>query len=305
MKKLFLFLFVIVLVPLVGYAQVFQLNQSLNRTEYTFGIGPSIALTDIGGSSTTGTHFLKDFNPAAIRFGGYLGYRQRISRSFSIKGIVTIGELYGNDNLSKNKVRFNRNQNFRTLLIEPSLQFEYHFFQYNQPGHRYSIRRAHGFHTAAWDAYLFAGVGGFYFNPQGKYSNGEWVNLRPLSTEGEGLPGGPSEYSQFALCFPAGLGIKYSINSNWSIGLEFSDRLWTSTDYLDDTHGTYFNPAEIAQYKGPIAAYFSNPVKGLIPAQDAIGQERGDPTHNDTYMFMFFTANYHPNFHHRYGRAKF
>lgn len=304
MKKILLFLLSIFLIPLAGFSQ-FQLNQSLNRSEFTIAIGPSAALTDIGGSPQTGTHFLKDFNPSAIRYAGYLGYRKRISRAFSIKGIVTLADLYGNDKLSSNPVRFNRNQNFRTFLVEPSLQLEYHFFEYNQPGHRYKIKHAHGFRTGAWDAYLFAGVGGFYFNPQGMYTNGQWYSLRPLSTEGEGLPGGPPEYSQFAICFPAGLGIKYRINANWSIGLEFSDRLWTSTDYIDDTHGTYFNPTEIQQYKGSIAAYFSHPVLGLIGAQDAVGQERGDPTHNDTYMFMFFCLNYHINSHHRWGRAKF
>lgn len=144
-----------------------------------------------------------------------------------------------------------------------------------------------------------------YFNPEGKYTNGKWYSLRPLSTEGEGLPGGPPEYSPFAFCIPAGLGFKYRIDNNWSLNLEFSTRIWTSTDYLDDTHGTYFSPSEIQQYKGSIAAYFSHPVLGFIPTADGVGQERGDATHNDTYMFMFIGANYHIDNHHRRGRSKF
>jgi len=304
MKKILSFLILVVLVSLTGYSQV-RLNESLNRDEYCVGLGLSSALTDLGGSPSNGTHFLRDFNPGAIRFGGFLGYRKRLNHAFSVKGILTIGELYGNDDLSSDPIRFNRNQNFKTWIFEPSAQFEYHFYQYNQEGHRYKIRHAHGFHTGSWDCYIFAGVGGFYFNPEGKYINGEWYSLRPLSTEGEGLPGGPPEYSPFAICFPAGIGVKWKIDDNWSIGIEFSDRLWTSTDYIDDTHGTYFSPSEIQQYKGSTAAYFSHPVLGFIPDQDLIGAERGDPTHNDTYMFMFLCANYHIDNHHRRGRSKF
>jgi len=304
MKKILVLLSGLILGSVSGYSQG-QLNQSLNQDEYVGGLGPDAALTDIGGSPSNGTHFLKDFNPGAIRFGGFVGYRKRVNRAFSVKGILTIAELYGNDDLSSDPVRFNRNQNFRTLIIEPSVQAEYHFIQFLQEGHRYKIKHAHGFQSGAWDAYLFTGIGGLYFNPEGKYTNGEWYSLRPLSTEGEGLPGGPSTYSPIALTIPLGLGIKYKIDENWSAGIEFSDRIWTSTDYLDDTHGTYFSPSEIEQYKGPIAAYFSHPVLGLIPAQDAVGQERGDPTHNDSYMFMFLCVNYHIDSHHRRGRSKF
>lgn len=278
---------------MTGYSQRAVLDPSLNRNEYIVAFGPSQFLGDLGGSAQIGTHFLKDWNAAAIRYGGYLGYRYKICRPISIKAALTMGELYGNDALSNNPVRFNRDQNFRSIIIEPSVQGEFHFYQHDHLGHRYKIKHAHGFQAIALDAYLFAGVGLFYYNPQGKYINGKWYDLRPLSTEGEGLPGGPHEYSPIAVCVPAGLGVRYVINAKWSVGMELSDRLWTSTDYIDDTHGNYFNKQEIEKYKGPIAAYFSAPTLGLIPGQDLVGQERGDPTHNDTYMFLFFTVNYH------------
>jgi hypothetical protein len=300
MKKLAVISLCSVLMPFAAYSQY---GRSSNRDEYTFAIGLSQALTDIGGSPMDGTHFLRDFNPGALRYAGYFGYRKWLGQSWAVKGVMTIGELYGNDQLSSNIYRHNRNQNFRTFIVEPSLQAEFYFYQHDQPGHRYKIKHAHGFTKFGVDAYLFAGIGGFYFNPQGKY-NGTWYNLRPLSTEGEGLPGGPSEYSQFALCFPAGIGARYQINSQWNIGVEGSTRLWSSTDYLDDTHGTYFSPGEIAQYKGPIAAYFSHPVLGDIPGQDAVGQERGDTKNNDTYMFLFVTVSYHPLAHHHRGRGR-
>ncbi len=86
--------------------------------------------------------------------------------------------------------------------------------------------------------------------------------------------------------------------------MEISDRLWTSTDYLDDTHGKYYNNATILQDKGPIAAYFADPSLHEIGGASATGTMRGDPTHNDTYMFLFFTVTYQPPFHRR-TRSKF
>lgn len=310
-KNLFtIFAFVI---PFVACSQGRLPDQPVNRSEYVFGIGPSIALTDIGGSSLDGSHFLRDINSRSTRFGGFAGYRKRISRSFSVKAVLTLGELYGNDDLSGNPYRLNRNQDFRTFIIEPSIQAEYHLIKPKkvskdtltgdddaiaQPGNIH--------HPLRWDIYVFGGFGGFYFNSQGKYNGGpppppgmntdEWYNLRPLSTEGEGLPGGTTAYSPFAICIPAGIGIKYAVNSDWSVGLELSDRLWTNTDYIDDTHGNYFNPAEILKYKGAIAAYFSDPSKGLIQDQNLTNQERGNPKYNDAYMFMFLCVNYHPGF---------
>ncbi len=305
MKKLLLILLFCSMASYAVFCQS-EYNSSQHTNEYSAGIGPSQFLGDLGGSQGVGTHFLKDFNSGAIRYGGFIGYRHRVSKAWFLRPTLTIAELYGNDALSSNSFRFNRNQNFRTLLIEPSLQMEYHFYQYDQQGHRYKIKHAHGARSLKLDAYLFAGLGGFYFNPQGYY-DGKWYSLRPLSTEGEGLPGGPSTYSQFALCFPAGFGIKYYIDNLWSVGLEGSTRIWTSTDYIDDTHGKYFNPEEIEKYKGPIAAYFSGPVLGLVKGQSAIGQERGDPNNNDTYMFLFFTLNYKiTQFRqHHGGRSKF
>jgi len=305
MKKILFFCCILFLFPFSGYSQA-DLYHTLNRDEFTGALGLSQFLGDLGGSPDVGTHFLKDFNPGAIRYGGFIGYRKRLGRTWSAKGILTIARLYGNDKLSSNPYRFNRNQNFRTMIYEPSVQLEYHFYQYDQPGHRYKIRHAHGFKTFTLDAYVFGGLGAFYFNPQGQLGGaGSWVNLRPLSTEGEGLPGGPKSYSQIAISVPFGIGAKYLIDPQWSIGLEFSTRLWTSSDYIDDTHGNYFDPGEIAHYKGNIAAQFSHPVKGLIPGQDIPTTERGDPTHSDSYMFMFFTVNYRPPLHRHRSRSKF
>jgi hypothetical protein len=275
----------------------------LNRDEWVFGVGPDQFLGDLGGTPNAGTHGIADFNFGAIRYAAMVGYRHRIGRRWAFKPVLTAGMVYGNDELSSNFFRHNRNLNFRSPVIELSGQFEYMFYQYDHAGHRYNIRHAHGFRRLALDAYLFGGLGGFYFNPQGNW-NGIWYDLRPLSTEGEGLPGGPGEYSQFAISIPLGIGVKYLINQQWSVGMELSDRIWTSTDYLDDTHGNYFSNEEILKYKGPIAAHFADPSLGQDSFQDETGAERGDPKHNDTYFFMFFNVNYRPSPYHRGGHHR-
>jgi hypothetical protein len=80
--------------------------------------------------------------------------------------------------------------------------------------------------------YLFGGVGGFYFNPKAKFNNA-WVELKPLRTEGQGLEGGPDEYSNFSLCIPMGIGIRKQLSKVLSVGLEMQYTK-TFTDYIDD-----------------------------------------------------------------------
>ncbi len=59
--------------------------------------------------------------------------------------------------------------------------------------------------------YLFGGISVFYFNPYATDPAGDKVYLRPLSTEGEGLPMYPDrkEYSLVNMAFPFGGGFKF------------------------------------------------------------------------------------------------
>ena len=291
-------------IPFCGKAQYFY-NRLGAHNEYVFGIGPTQFLGDVGGSADIGTHFLKDFNFQAIRYGAFAGYRYYINSAFSARATLMGGMLNGSDTYSSNNVRNNRNLNFRSPIIELSVQAEYFFYQSSHIGHRYHIKHAQGFKRFNIDAYVFLGIGGFYFNPQGKYIDGTWYNLRPLHTEGEGMPGGPPEYSQFGVSVPAGLGFKYNLTPQFTLGLEISDRIWTSSDYIDDAHGVYYNKAAILQAYGPIAAYFADPSLDKIPGQTLTGQERADSKHNDTYMFTFITITYSVSPFHRRTRSKF
>jgi len=310
MRKIYIYYSIVlgvILLPGIGKSQYFY-NRFGAHNEWVFGAGPSQFLGDLGGSSTVGSHFLKDFNFQAIRYAAFVGYRDFVNSVLAVRGTFTGGMLSGFDALSGEMYRHNRNLNFRSPVLDLSAQCEYYFYQSSHIGHRYHIKHARGFKRFNIDGYIFAGVGGVYFNPQGQYIDGTWYNLRPLHTEGEGMPGGPKEYSQFAFTLPAGIGFKYNVTPQFTIGLEISDRIWTSSDYIDDAHGVYYNNNAILQAYGPIAAYFADPslhqIQQEIPPTRT-GEERADSKHNDAYMFTFLTMTYSPSPFHRRTRSKF
>ncbi|MGP8217031.1 MAG: hypothetical protein ACLQQ4_15795, partial [Bacteroidia bacterium] len=155
----------VILLPYKGKAQYFY-NRSGAHNEWVFGVGPSQFLGDVGGSSNIGTHFLEDFNYQAIRYGGFVGYRDYLNSEFAVRGTFTAAMVSGNDDYpGVNAVRHNRNLNFRSPIMELSVQAEYYFYQSSHIGHRYHIKHAKGFKRFNIDGYVFAGLGGFFFNP--------------------------------------------------------------------------------------------------------------------------------------------
>jgi hypothetical protein len=141
----------------------------------------------------------------------------------------------------------------------------------------------------------FIGIGGFYFNPKGRDINGDWIYLKPLRTEGEGLPGGPKQYSNYAICIPMGIAYRYYIQKTWSIGIEFSFRK-TFTDYIDDVSTTYYDKKTLEKNFGSRSAQMSDPSLGKIagatlPDASGKGAQRGD-LNKDSYMSVQFTAGY-------------
>jgi Domain of unknown function (DUF6089) len=139
--------------------------------------------------------------------------------------------------------------------------------------------------------YLFGGISVFYFNPFAQDPNGNKVYLRPLSTEGEGLPQYPDrkEYSLVNAAFPFGGGIKFFIGKTLMLSGELGFR-YTNTDYLDDVSKTYVSLDTLAAYKGKLAAQMSfrgNAAPGWSenPIYPTDGTQRGDSKANDWYWF--------------------
>lgn len=137
--------------------------------------------------------------------------------------------------------------------------------------------------------YLFAGIGGVYFESQGEFQ-GELVDLQPLGTEGQGIEGYDRAYSQLNPTLPVGLGIRFWLGDRISLLVEGSTR-FLFTDYLDDVSNRPVVYQEILEGNGPVAAALSNP--NIIPGSDEATQpyRRGD-ARNDSYYFLNLTLTY-------------
>lgn len=289
MLKRYLVLLLIVL-PLVAQAQ----RKSRYRYEVGIGLGASNFLGDLGGANQIGTNGLKDLEFSLTRpsFSAFLRYRK--ARYFGYRVSFAYGKVSGYDGLTTEPYRNNRNLHFKSNIFELSSQFEFYFTK-ERPDHLYRYKGVSGLKNVDMQVYAFMGVGAFWFNPKADY-NGTWYALQPLGTEGQTLKPGTQKYSRVSVAVPIGIGIKNAINHRWSVGLELGIRK-TFTDYIDDVSTTYYDKNLIAAAFGPAAGYFADPSLGLIQAPpgfepNGIGQQRGDSSDNDAYLFAHITVNY-------------
>ncbi len=225
------------LIPLMGiHAQSWRIN----RYEGTFGIGTTNFFGDIGGAETVETAAgFKDIQLKYTRPSFALGARYKLNGKMAVKMNLILAFTSGNDVSSRNELR---KFAFTSTIFEPSFQFEYYILSENRSRSSSALFNRRGMinNFSSINGYFFAGVGGAIFKPKPK------ENFVPVFND---------NFSKFGLVFPVGFGLKYPIDSNWSIGFEFGRR-FTTTDYIDG----YSNPK------------FSK--------------------HNDTYYFGVFNAIY-------------
>jgi len=172
-----------------------------------------------------------------------------------------------------NKSRFlkARNLNFKSNIIEFNVGIEFNLAD-----------------PQVYDQYpyLFAGLGIFHFNPFTYDDNHKKTFLRPLSTEGEGLPEYPTrkKYSLIQPCIPIGAGFKWKPkeNSKLLMSYEFGYRILL-TDYLDDVSKTYVSTEILQVRKGAESAALSYRKIG-VPFHEE-GFPRGNPKVKDYYFF--------------------
>ena len=288
MKFKFLLLFLMVtLLPTLSHAQRWKRQ----RFEFSFGVGVSNFLGELGGANQIGTNYFKDLEWSQTRFAAAVGLRYKLSNYFALKGNATYGRVSGDDALTTETFRHNRNLNFHSDIMELNVNFE-GAFQQEQIGHRYRLRKVKGLRGYEIYMYGFVGVGIFYFNPKSEIA-GQTYELQPLGTEGQGYVPTREKYSRIQMCIPVGIGFKYTLDRSWGVGLELGLRK-TFTDYIDDVSTTYF---DFAGYGVPNAAELeaiADPSLGDPNAGAATGpgMQRGDPRDKDSYMFAIFSINY-------------
>jgi hypothetical protein len=217
-------------------------------------------------------YYIGDLNPgtpfrmAQIAYGVMTKYN--VDDRWSVKLAITHGNVKGNS--GNTAFLPGRDLSFITPITDFSLMAEFNFFPY--------------FIGSRWNwitPYLYAGIGGFTFQPT---SGG--VNLQPLGTEGQKTGyDGRKPYSTLGVNIPFGLGVKISIGRR--IGLTtFWEMHKTFTDYIDDVSTTYYlNGSTITA--GDVGANLSDPTHNHLP-----GMQRGNPNTKDWYSFSGVTLTY-------------
>jgi len=294
--KIAFVVFVLVTFDIVSYAQPTHFTTNSywkhQRKELVFGIGASNFLGDLGGLNKVGTGYSPiDIEWVTTRPSFHIGYRYRIKSWLSTKSLFSYMILKGDDALTAEPARRNRNLKFRSHLFELSQHFEVIIFNSEEFGARYRPMGVKGSKNKNTLIYAFSGISGFFFIPQGP-GDGGWTNLRPLHTEGQGLPNGPDQYSNFGVAIPFGLGAKVSIDAVWRMTFELTYTK-TFTDYIDDVSTVYYDKDAIGDAYGDQAKYFSDPSSGYFSSWTNPGEQRGDSGENDAYLMfnVSFTRN--------------
>jgi|HubBroStandDraft_6_1064221.scaffolds.fasta_scaffold177279_1 hypothetical protein len=220
----------------------------------------------VGGSGYAGDLTSNNISLNTIHPGGGVEVRYVFSNYFGFRGGINYSKVSGADKKSGDSSILGRNLSFETNILEVSACAEVNLLS----PELFSVY-----------PYLFAGVGYFYFNPYTYDNSGKKVFLRPLSTEGEGLPQYPKrkEYSLSQICIPLGAGIKWSISPKFDVGLEVGVRK-LFTDYLDDVSGRYASYDILLQDRGPEAVELAYRGDGKYPNGGSI---RGNSSKKDVY----------------------
>jgi len=297
MKRItFFFCLAIALVcqPQVVSAQYYFYNSDYYDNPWLVEVGFSAnamnCLTDLGGAKGIGAKFTKDLNLGKTHLAGGVYINAVYKNKFAFRLEGTMGKVSANDNVLKSvattdiaRARYNRNLHFRSQITELALVTEIHplFIFVDWPARDYEAPR--------YSPYLLAGIGYFSFNPQTQIGT-RWVDLQPLSTEGQGFAEYPDRkvYKLQQISYPIGVGIRYELSPVFNTRVEFNYR-FTSTDYLDDVSTNYIDPAVFSNY------FRGNKLVNAITLHDrqiekygGPDSKRGSPLEKDGFFTFCF-----------------
>lgn len=191
----------------------------LRRYEGSFGLSATSLFCDVGASSQNPLLGLKTIMIGSTRPSFAVGARYKLSGDMALKLNLNYGFLNGTDGGDLSDI--GREYSLNLTIFEPSVQFEYYLLAEGRSFSTAALFNRRGMlnNYSKVYLYLFGGAGGAFFW-QGSY---EGVDTHPTGFVG---------FQSSALVFPAGIGLKYSIDSKWSIGFEYGRR-FTLTDKID------------------------------------------------------------------------
>lgn len=271
-------------------------NWDFYRHEIECGVGLSNYIGDVGGAASSDS----PFSPKVVAWNQFkwstaLAYRYNLGRWFAVKPMFFAGRIASSDESAQNEGKIYRNLKFESNIYEFSCLAELHLIR-AELGHSNYHPGVIGSAPSRIGVSAHVGVGVFFYDPRlGRRP------LRDLSTEGQGLPGGPEEYGKTAIAVPLGFIVGYQLTTKLRIGIDFTTRL-TNTDYLDDVSGVYFDKEIIRNHKGDFAAEMSDRSTGAMNWTSP-GSPRGNPNNDDFYFAGLITVTYTPLIR-SYGNSK-
>jgi len=265
MKRIFILL-IISSIPFISNAQRGEIGLLGGMSLYQGDLTPgALSLQKVG-----------------LAYGLFVGYSP--IDHLTIKGSFYRGKIAGDDAKQNSANLQGRNLSFSSTVSELALRAEYNILGY-QPANLYT----------PFSPYFFLGLAATHHNPMAEYQ-GEWYELQPLGTEGQGIPGYAPKYDRVILAIPFGVGVKYALSEHITVGFDAGFRK-TFSDYLDDVSTVYVDPNILlnASSKGELVVALSNRTGEFLnsePTQFEDGAQRGNPNNDDAYFIGGFTISY-------------
>lgn len=215
-----------------------------------------------------------DFERARPMFS--ISLRQPLSNKFSVRAGFSVGSVAATDRHNRGYLK-PRNLSFRTDIQEAFLYLDW------------SLLDLANYRMTPFG---YAGGAYFHFNPYTHDASGQKVYLKPLSTEGQGLPDYPDrkEYSLYQPAIAFGGGLRYALTNDFLVTFETGQRK-SFIDYIDDVSKNYVDKDKLMAAKGPKAvelAWRGDEVHNGAPYPND-GEQRGTPTEMDWYYYIGVT----------------
>jgi hypothetical protein len=281
-------------------------------------------------------NYYGDLAPRPTKFSTDIAYTRpalgfsfshRFGPRYTVTGSFVYGTLSGNDaesadqnDLMSGYYRYNRNLHFRNRIKEISVVGTLDLFE----------NMATYISRVKWTPYAFAGIAVLHHNPQAKAPDvllngsanpqaGEWVDLKPLGTEGQNAAlketdanYGVKPYKLIQPAIPFGVGARFRLNEVIDIAGELGFR-YLFMDYIDDVSGNYidlghFGNDELARsmsYRSnehpenaallrPEVSTVNGETYNLLPGygKELKGNVRGNRKDNDVYMVTTIRVTY-------------
>lgn len=261
---------------LAANAQYYYYNNNYYDRAVVWEIGGSIGLmngmTDIGSDKG----FMPNRKGGRVNGSFYVGAMYQNVAGLRVE--ATWGSFAGADSNGYHK---RRNLSFKTPIREVAIIGEFHPFMLKYYDE-----------LPPYSPYIAFGVGWFSFNPQANLA-GNWVDLQPLRTEGQGFPQRPGTkpYSLSQSNLIGGIGLKYELSHLFTARLEMLGR-YTFTDYLDDASTSYVDPdwfdANLSPAKAALARQLHDRSSDKDPGYTGLDAVRSNPQTRDHYLTFNF-----------------